>query len=147
MNMTPEMMVYYTKKMPGVLFEDKTSETGGRYTKVSWQGRSYTTINFTSIDDMVLKALQAPVETEPYAHTHSEEAAYDEYKTADGKVRLTVVTEKGTFKSLNIRLKAAENGTDKIHFLEVDCDDLDEVNNLLTALHAAVAGIHKRKDQ
>lgn len=89
---------------------------------------------------------QSPPPEQPFQHTHTETASYDEYKTADGKCRLTVTYQGAEFKELDVRIKVVEEGTEKVSWVQYQCTTLDEIDQFLTALHAAVAGIHKRKD-
>lgn len=76
-------------------------------------------------------------------HTHTETASYDEYKTKN--VRITVVYEGENLKEMDVRVMAVEEGTGKKTFVDFQCLTVAEAQELATALHAAVAGIHKKE--
>lgn len=139
--LVPQMQVFYSKRYPGVKITNSNDIIAGRSSVLlEWHGKSYLIDNLTSIDDGLLRAFDEPAAL--FEHTHTETASYDEYKTKN--VRITVVYEGSRLKEMDVRIRATEEGTDKLAYAEFQCLTIDEAQELITALHAAVAGIHKK---
>lgn len=144
-SLTPQMGVFYEKKYPGITFE-----LVGSGLVATWHGERFALDNLTSIDEGLLAHFDAltPAPPATYIHAHSEEA-YDEYRTADGFHRITVVYQNGTFVELHVRAYDSKPGDDGKpmatgQYTDTNYVDIDEINQLISTLHAAIAGINKK---
>ncbi len=83
--------------------------------------------------------LPAPESADPFDHSHSKEE-WDEYVTKDGKHRVAVEYRNGKLQKIHLRF----GSTAESNYGSVEFSSLQDIQQLLSSLHAAVAGIHKR---
>lgn len=77
-----------------------------------------------------------------FDHLH-EESIWDTYTTPDNH-EIAVETRNGEVVGVHIKTRPADKTADRI---VGKFSNLDEAQQVLTALHAAVANIHKRRSQ
>lgn len=129
--MTPQMIVFYRKRYPGISITPYNEMS----TKLVFHGEEVLSIEMTSIDEEILKQfdpLRPPLQFE---HVSTSEQ-WESYKTVTSGIEIAVEYQNDAWHAIHIKGLPDSYTT--------TLTNQDDITELLSALHAAVAGIQKR---